>query len=177
MRGGILCVAVFAALAVAGCAKKESAAARIEGGEPQRLSFGDPVTVQRAFVQKMQTCWFGISGVLNGYPYDLAPFVTDSISGAYQVEQVVIFDRQNQRTPVFITQFHAFNDNTLIATRNLALPQVVAAQLKRDVETWVLERTECSGADRDFYGQPPAASGDLKSSAGQNGYGSQPPAR
>lgn len=176
MRGGILGVAVFAALAMAGCAKKESAVARIEGGEPQRLSFGHPVTVQRAFVQKMKLCWFEPpGGILNGYPYDLTPIVTDDLDGGYQTEQVLILDRQNGRTPAFVIQFHAFNDNTLIATRNLTFPLPVAAQLKRNVETWVLERIDCTGADGDVYGQPPATSGDLKSSAGQNGSGAQQP--
>ena len=178
VRGLILGFAVFAALAAAGCAKKESAAARIEGAEPQRLSFGDPVSVQRAFVHQMKQCWFaGPGSLLDGYPYDLTPSVIDDLGGAHQIEQVMIFDRQDTRKPAFVIQFHAFNDNTLIATRNLAFPQIVAAQLKRDVETWVIGGS-CAATDNlNVYGRPPAASGDLKSSEGQQSYGSASPSR
>ena len=138
---GLLCLAV---LSIYGCAKKDPTVARIEGSEPQRLSFGSPTAVQKSFTDQMKACWFsGPSPLLNGYQYDTKPAVTETGEGLVELQQVSITSGQGPQAQTFIVQFHAFNDNTLISTRNLSFPVELAARLKRDVETWIFGRNEC----------------------------------
>ncbi len=143
-------------LFTAGCAKQSSTVARIAGSEPQRLSFGDPKTVQKAFADKMKLCWFSNpGGLLAGYRYDLTPAILDSGDGQEQMEQVIIRDASRSEG-VFVIQFNAFNENTLISTRSQGFPPQIAARMKLDVETWILEREGCSEDE----------SADLKNSEG-----------
>jgi hypothetical protein len=44
----------------------------------------------------------------------------------------------------FEVQFHRYNENTLISTRNFSLPAELAARLKRDIETWIFGRNDCA---------------------------------
>jgi hypothetical protein len=142
VRGLIFCAACVAALLSAGCAKQSPAIARVEGSEPQRISFGDPKTVHQAFTDKMKRCWFAASGgLLAGYRFDLTPAILDSGDGQGQMEQIIIRDGQSA---VFVIQFNAFNENTLISTRSQGFPPQIATQMKIDVETWILERDDCS---------------------------------
>ena len=164
VRRLIVGVAALAALLAAGCAKKDPAVVRIEGSEPQRLAFGNPKTVQHAFTEKMKVCWFNApGGLLTGYRYDLAPAMLETVEGLSQLDQVTIFAGQRERAPGFVIQFHAFNDNTLIATRNLSFPTPLAVQLKRDVESWIFGRADCATGDASAgYAQPLASTEDLK---------------
>jgi len=138
---GLLCLA---ALAVSGCAKKDPTVARVEGSEPQRLAFGTPVAVQKSFADQMKICWFsGPSALLTGYQYDTKPSAIETSDGLVELQQISIFSGQGQQAQIFIVQFHAFNENTLISTRNLTFPAELAAKLKQDVETWIFGRGEC----------------------------------
>lgn len=136
----------FCALLAAGCAKQDSTIAKLEGSEPQRLSFGAPAEVQKAFAVQMEACWFAGSGApLAGYQYDTKPALTETGNGLAELPQISIRstgDRQD-----FVVQFYPFNNNTLISTRNLSLPLDLAAKLKRDVETWIFGRESCGGAE------------------------------
>jgi hypothetical protein len=139
---GLLC---FAALLLCGCAKKDPTVARVEGSEPQRLSFGPPAAVQKSFIDQMKLCWLsGPSALLAGYQYDTKPSVTETADGLAELQQVSISSGAGH---AFIIQFHAFNDNTLISTRNVSFPPDLASKMKRDVETWVFGRTECKDAE------------------------------
>lgn len=139
----MLCVA--AALA-AGCASKDPSLARIEGTEPQRLSFGQPAAVKASFAEKMQACWFsGTLPLLGGYQYDAKPGVIEVANTQTQVEQITIYSGQGEGAHVFVVQFAPYNDNTLISTRNVSMPSDVAVRLKRDVETWIFGRNDCGG--------------------------------
>jgi hypothetical protein len=134
---------VCASLA-AGCAKKDSTIARLEGSEPQRLSFGAPAEVQAAFAAQMQACWFaGSSAPLSGYQYDTKPAVLETGQGLTELPQISIRSQGDRQE--FLVQFYPFNNNTLISTRNLSLPLDLAARLKRDVETWIFGRQSCDG--------------------------------
>ena len=156
---GLLCLA---ALLVCGCAKKDPAVARVEGSEPQRLSFGAPAAVQKSFTDQMKACWFsGPSALLTGYQYDTKPAVADTREGLVELQQISI-SGQGQQAPLFVIQFHAFNENTLISTRNLSLPVELAARMKRDVETWIFGRDECKEA------APPAGYAGVPSLAPQS---------
>jgi hypothetical protein len=144
LRKAVIGLVCLAALIVCGCAKKDPTVARVEGSEPQRLSFGAPAVVQKAFTDQMKVCWFdGPSPLLAGYQYDTKPALADSSEGLIELQQVSIFSGQGQQAQIFLIQFHAFNDNTLISTRNLSFPVELAAKLKRDVETWIFGRSEC----------------------------------
>ena len=144
MRGLILGVAAFAALCIGGCAKKEPSITRIEGSEPQRLSFGAPKDVQKAFLEKMKLCWLEApGGLLAGARYEASPAVLNTGSGPIPLELITVYAPNGGGNETFNVEFHRFNDNTLIATRNRGFPPQLAAQLKRDVEGWVLERPGC----------------------------------
>jgi hypothetical protein len=137
--------AIVAALFMAGCAQKSPTIARVEGSEPQRLSFGNPQAVQKAFTDKMKLCWFNGPGApLAGYRFEATAAVLDSGDGQAPMEQIVIRDGGGGAA-VFVVQFNAFNENTLISTRSQGFPPQVAARMKLDVETWVLERDGCAG--------------------------------
>lgn len=138
---GLLCLAVPL---LCSCASKDPTVARVEGSEPQRLSFGTPLDVQKSFTEQMKACWFnGPSALLAGYQYDTKPATLETAEGLVELQQVSISSGQGQQGQVFIIQFHAFNENTLISTRNQSFPPDLAAKLKRDVETWIFGRGEC----------------------------------
>ena len=141
---GLLCLA---ALLVGGCAKKDPTVARVEGSEPQRLAFGTPAAVQQSFAEQMKVCWFsGPSALLAGYQYDTKPSALETGDGLVELQQINIYSGQGQQAQIFLVQFHAFNENTLISTRNLSFPPELAAKLKQDVETWIFGRGECKEA-------------------------------
>ena len=144
MRIGIACVVGLSVLLVAGCAKQDTTIAKLEGSEPQRLSFGTPEEVQKVFTTQMQACWFsGTSAPLTGYQYDTKPAVMETGQGLVELRQVSIRSQGDRLD--FVVQFYPFNNNTLISTRNLSLPIELAARLKRDVETWIFGRESCEG--------------------------------
>jgi hypothetical protein len=138
---GLLCVV---GCFLCGCAKKDPTISRVEGSEPQRLSFGPPATVQQTFTEQMKSCWFnGPTALLSGYQYDTKPAVLETSDGLTELQQVTIYSGQGPQAPSFIIQFYPFNDNTLISTRNTSFPAELAARMKRDVETWIFGRAEC----------------------------------
>jgi hypothetical protein len=155
---GLLCLAV---LTLCGCAKKDPAVERVEGSEPQRLAFGAPAAVQKAFTEQMKACWFnGPSALLSGYRYDST--VAETAGGRGELQQIRISSGQRPQAQIFIVQFNAFNENTLISTRNLSFPVELAAKMKRDVETWIFGRAECKDA------APPAGYAGVPSLAPQS---------
>lgn len=144
MRKASLCAACIFALLAASCAKKDPAVERLEGSEPQRLSFGTPEAVQKSFIQQMQACWFsGSSAPLAGFHYDTKPAVLETSGGLTELPQITISSDSGARGQTFVVQFYPFNDNTLISTRNLSFPTELAIKLKRDVETWIFGRNGC----------------------------------
>lgn len=160
MRGLVASIVVVVALCAGGCARKDPTITRIEGSEPQRISFGSPKTVLNAFVDKMKLCWFnGPGGVLTGHRYELTPVAIQTANGTVNLEQITIYSASGSPDSLFLIQFHTFNDNTLIVTRNENFSPPLAAYLKRDVEGWILERDGCDAPDasaKDGGAQPPA---------------------
>ncbi len=139
--------ACLIALLVASCAQTDPTISRVEGSEPQRLSFGAPAAVQKAFAEQMKTCWFnGPSALLSGYQYDTTPATLETGTGLTELPQVTITSGSGPKAQAFIVQFYPFNDNTLISTRNVSFPVDLAARLKRDVETWIFGRAQCDDA-------------------------------
>jgi hypothetical protein len=145
LRKAIIGIACLIASFVSACSGQDPVVSRLEGAEPQRLSFGAPSEVQQAFTSQMQACWFnGPSAPLEGYQYDARPVIMDTANGPAELRQIRIKAGREEQS--FIVQFFPFNDNTLISTRNLSLPIELAARLKRDVETWIFGRSACEGA-------------------------------
>jgi hypothetical protein len=154
----------FCALLAAGCAKQDSTIAKLEGSEPQRLSFGAPAEVQKAFTAQMQACWFaGDAAPLSGYKYDTRPAVFENGQGLSELPQISISSTGERQD--FLVQFYPFNNNTLISTRNLSLPLDLAARLKRDVETWIFGRQGCEGPTGSLQAETAAAPGPQTSSS------------
>lgn len=145
----------FAVLA-AGCSKKDSTISQLSGSEPQRISFGDPQTVEANFSQKMAACWFnGKQPLLQGYRYESERVQTGDYSGSRIRIVPENMPASSEVGGGFEVEFHPYNDNTLISTRNLSLPLELASKLKRDIETWIFGRNEC--ADHDASSAPEQA--------------------
>ena len=124
------------------CARRDPAVESLIGSEPQRLSFGPPPEVQRAFVEKMKLCWFsGTHSLLPGYRYETGEREDGGSGEGYQ--DVKIFDPDGE-APVFEIQFHKYNDNTLIVTRNVSLASALVTKVKRDIQLWALAGPDCS---------------------------------
>lgn len=154
VRGVIWGLAALAALVMAGCAKNTPSFARIEGSEPQRLAFGPPKAVHQAFLAKVQQCWLSApSGLLAGYRYDVTPAIAEAAGGRVPLGQITLYGGKGDLA--FIVEFHAFNENTLIATRNRGFPPPLAGQLKRDVERWILQSPDCEEATPAEGSAPP----------------------
>ena len=135
------------ALASVGCARKDPQLSRVEGSEPQRLSFGQPQAVKIAFAEKMQACWFsGTYPLLGGYHYDAKPGLIEVANIQAEVEQITISSGRGESAQAFVVQFSPFNDNTLISTRSASFPPELAARMKRDVETWIFGRGDCGSS-------------------------------
>ena len=166
-------ICLFACLAV-GCSSKKETVARLEGSEPQRLSFGVPESVQKVFVGQMQSCWFeGSSALLADYQFDTKPAKFQSVNGVTTLPQLTIRDDDDEAQ--FVIQFFPFNSNTLISTRNISMPLDLASRMKRDIETWIFGRNDCgnrtgaagSAADRPA---PPRISASQVQQAPANGW-------
>jgi hypothetical protein len=142
-------VAVVLASLNCGCAGRSASLAQLDGSEPQRLSFGDPKTVQLNFAEKVRACWFGGSTpLLQGYRFDAVSLshADDAPATDATTPHIRILSGEGQGAAVFDVEFHAFNDNTLISTRNLSLPFELASRLKRDVEVWIFGDKSCGGS-------------------------------
>ena len=116
----------------------------ILGSEPQRLSFGAPPEVLHSFVEKMKLCWFsGTKSALSGYRYETGERAPADGGGSDGYQNVMIFGAEGN-AEVFEVQFHKYNDNTLIVTRNMALPPEVLTKVKRDIQLWAFSNPDCN---------------------------------
>ena len=145
MRKATACISCFLALLLAACAGQDLVVSRLEGSEPQRLSFGAPASVQDAFTKQMQSCWFeGSPALLSGYQYNTKPGALETAKGLIELRQITIQSGPESDAERFLIQFYPFNNNTLISTRNLSFPVNLAARMKQDVEVWVFGRKDCN---------------------------------
>jgi hypothetical protein len=143
LRFRIVCFCLLALLPQA-CAKKDPAVESLLGSEPQRLSFGAPPEVLHSFVEKMRVCWFNRSGAtLAGYRYETGERQPGEGGSSDGYQNVMILDAAGT-TQVFEVQFHKYNDNTLIVTRNLSLPPELLTKVKRDIQLWAPASTDCN---------------------------------
>ncbi len=138
-------LAVLAALAIfTGCAKKDPQVEGLIGSEPQRLSFGPPPEVLHTFMEKMKQCWFsGPRAVLAGYHYETGERPgNDDGSQGYQNITIVGVPGSGEQ---FEVQFHKYNENTLVVTRNVSMTPELSTKLKRDIQLWALTGSDCGG--------------------------------
>ena len=140
-RAVILCLL---ALLPQACARRDPAVESLIGSEPQRLSFGAPPEVLHSFVEKMKLCWFsGSGGALSGYRFQTGERAAGEGESADGYPNVTIYD-QGSSAEAFEVQFHKYNENTLIVTRNVSLPQDLLTKVKRDIQLWALSSRDCS---------------------------------
>ena len=80
---------------------------------------------------------------MSGYRYETGerPAGDGGSSDGYQ--NVMIY-AAGGNAEVFEVQFHKYNDNTLIVTRNLSLSPDLLTKVKRDIQLWVLSSPDCS---------------------------------
>jgi hypothetical protein len=137
----ILCLLVLFPQA---CARHDPAVESLKGSEPQRLYFGAPPEVLRSFVQKMKICWFnGPSATLAGYRFETGEREAGEGGSAEPFQNVMIYSGGSS-VEAFEVEFHKYNENTLIGTRNISLPPELMAKLQRDIQLWVLTSRDCS---------------------------------
>lgn len=144
--GRALIILVMATLVV-GCSKKDPTLENVGGSEPRRLSFGEPQAVQATFLEKMRFCWFTAEKApLQGYRFETVTTTQETPGTPSEpvavTQNIKIYDEARQ-AEAFEVQFHKYNENTLISTRNLGLPLELASKLKRDLETWILRTSDC----------------------------------
>jgi len=133
---------LFLASLPQGCARKDPTVDSLIGSEPQRLSFGQPPQVLRSFVDKMKLCWLSApASALSSYRYETGEHEDDQTGETYPT--VRIFDTGGVAI-AFEIQFHKYNDNTLIVTRNFSLPPDLLTKAKRDIQLWALTGQDCT---------------------------------
>ena len=90
----------------------------------------------------MKLCWFsGARAPLAGYHYEMGEREDSGSGEGYH--DVRLFDGGGE-APVFEIQFHKYNDNTLIVTRNVSLSDSLLTKVKRDIQLWALAGPDCS---------------------------------
>jgi hypothetical protein len=137
------------AILPAACAPKDPAVEGLLGSEPQRLSFGPPSQVMPSFIQKMKLCWFsGSKAPLSGYRFETGEQPPGDGGGSGSAsegyENIKIYGASGG-AELFEVQFHKYNDNTLIVTRNVSLPDPLLTKVNRDIQLWALNGPDCSG--------------------------------
>ncbi len=148
-RLALSCLILSMALAASACSKRGSTISQLSGAEAQRISFGNPQTVQTNFSAKMQACWFGgQQPLLYGYRTDSKPMLTSMAGERFpnSAATIRIYPETGQGyrgDQGFEVEFHPYNENTLISTRNLSMPPDLAAKLRSDIQTWALGRADC----------------------------------
>jgi hypothetical protein len=126
------------------CAKKDPAVESLMGSEPQRLSFGEPPEVLHSFVEKMKLCWFnGSRATLAGFHYESGERAAGEGGSADAYQNVTIYSA-GDGNEAFEVQFHKYNENTLIVTRNVSLPADLLNKVKRDIQLWALANKDCT---------------------------------
>lgn len=115
------------------------------GSEPQRLYFGNPPDVRASFLAKMRTCWLsGPKAPLAGYKFDVGEQPSEGENKAAYYG--ILLSNTQAPSETFEVQFHKYNENTLIVTRNSSLPPAVMDKLKRDIQLWALPGPDCGNS-------------------------------
>jgi len=131
----VLCAAVF----LQGCATNPEKIPVDAASEAQRLVFGAPEAVRTQFASQIGDCWFVGDGPLKGQYSFTMPAAEDSSEPSL----IRIFRIDPEREEAFQVQFYPHNDNTVVATRNLGLPEGLASELETSVELWLMEPAKC----------------------------------
>jgi hypothetical protein len=143
----VLCAALFAQ----GCATNSDRMPVHEASEAQRLVFGAPQAVRTQFASQIGTCWFAGTGPLRD-DYTFTMPAAEQVGGPSLIR---VFRLQPEREEVFQVQFYPHNDNTVVATRNLDLPDGIAEDLETSVELWLLEPSQCRIPEDQMAGESP----------------------
>ena len=140
-------LAAVLAISLSACAKRDPAIQSLTDSEPQRLLFGPPAQVIPGFVDKMKMCWFaGANPVLRGYRFETGDRPGDSGDSDHPAadgyKNIKIYNAEGG-AEMFEVQFHQYNENTLIVTRNVSVPAELLTKLKRDIQVWGMSSADC----------------------------------
>ncbi len=92
----------------------------------------------------MKLCWFtGYNATLSGYRYETGERAPGEGGSADGYQNVTIFSADSA-SEAFEVQFHKYNENTLIVTRNVSLPPELLTRVKRDIQLWALASRDCN---------------------------------
>jgi len=92
----------------------------------------------------MRICWFNRPGApLSGYRYETGERQAGEGGSSDGYQNIMVYDAAGT-SQVFEVQFHKYNDNTLIVTRNLSLPPELLTKVKRDIQLWAPASTDCN---------------------------------
>lgn len=143
----IMCVA----LVTQGCATTSERMPVQEASEAQRLVFGTPQAVRTQFASQIGTCWFAEGGPLK----DDYTFTMPEAAEPGKLSLIRVFHLEPERSEVFQVQFYPHNENTVVATRNVDLPNQLAGDLESSVELWLLEPSQCRMSEDAVAGETP----------------------
>jgi len=143
----VMCLALF----TQGCATTSERMPVQEASEAQRLVFGTPQAVRTQFASQIGTCWFAEGGPFT----DSYSFTMPDAAEANEPSLIRVFRLEPQRAEVFQVQFYPHNDNTVVATRNVDLPDQLAGDLETSVELWLLEPSQCRISEDAVAGETP----------------------
>jgi len=140
--------------------------------EAQRLVFGAPKAVRTQFASQIGTCWFASSGPLDA-DYSFAMPDSGALSAPLPIQ---VFAATPERPEVFQIQFYPHNENTVVATRNIGLPQDVAAELEMAVQMWLANPADCrAGAEEQVAAaEPPRDGKDVGEASERDAQTSEP---
>ncbi len=81
---------------------------------------------------------------MTGYHYETGERPAGEGDGAADGYQDLKIYAETGGPEQFEVQFHKYNDNTLIVTRNISLAPEVLTKVKRDIQLWALSGTDCN---------------------------------
>lgn len=135
-----------------------------EASEAQRLVFGTPQAVRTQFASQIGTCWFSGTGPLReGYSFTMPDGRDDSEPLLIRIHRTA-----PERAEVFQVQFYPHNDNTVVATRDVDMPDDLAGELETSVELWLLDPAQCRFSDQPVAGNEMARSPLRRADAGED---------
>lgn len=139
MRALSVSLVLACAAVTGGCATSPETTPVQAESEAQRLVFGAPKAVRTQFASQIATCWFAAAGLLK----EDYSFAMPDAAGPSAPLLVRVVALKPDRPEVFQVQFYPHNENTVVATRNISLPQDLAAELETSVQSWLLDPADC----------------------------------
>ncbi|MFP4538615.1 MAG: hypothetical protein ACLFPA_09965 [Dichotomicrobium sp.] len=164
MRGFHIGVVFVLALVGQGCGTSSERMPLQEASEAQRLVFGTPQAVRTQFASQIGTCWFSGTGPLReNYSFTMPDSGDDSEPLLIRIHRTA-----PERAEVFQVQFYPHNDNTVVATRDVDMPDDLAGALETSVELWLLDPAQCRFSDQPVASRETGSTALRRADAGED---------